>query len=309
MKKIILYFFISTITFLSYSQDLPFYKNYIFDQTLINPALGAKYDFMTLKLTGSNQWTNLPKNPKMQTLSFNMKFKNKMGFNVATLNEQYGIITNLGLKFSYFYYIKLNTKGDFLSFGLSGSLMQFKMDYTQLYYLGNDPAIPSEIKTDAYPNAGFGAFYQKQKLSLGFSAGNLFPYRPSFFNDTLEPYKARVYFLYAEYNFTNEIKTFSVVPSIMLMLDENLQRQINFNAKMMFRSFFWVGISYREALSSDSYALHNVLAMVGFQFFKRLNIGYGYDFGILSNSLFGNTHNFFIGYNFIKKDKDIPMFM
>jgi type IX secretion system PorP/SprF family membrane protein len=309
MKILILYIFISIITLLSYSQDLPFYKNYIFDQTLLNPALGAKYDFMTLKLTGSNQWTSLPNNPIMQTLSFNLKYKNKMGFNLAILNEKYGIITNAGFKLSYFYYIKLNTKGDLLSFGISGSLMQFKMDYTQLYYQDLDPVIPNETVSDGYPNAGFGMFYQKQNLSLGFSAGNLFPYKPSFFNETLEPNKARVYFLYADYNFTNEIKTFSVVPSIMIMLDENMQRQINLNAKIMYRSFFWAGISYRDALSGDDYAMHNILAMLGFQFFKRLNIGYGYDFGVLSTSLFGSTHNFYIGYNFIKKDKDIPMFM
>ncbi len=309
MKKLLTVFVVLVIGFYAFSQDLPFMKNYLFDQTLLNPAIGARYDFMTVKLTGSEQWTKLPENPQMQTLSFNMKFKNKMGFNAALMNEKYGVVKNPGLKLSYFYYTKLSTKGDFISFGISFSGFQYSFSSANLSTEVPDPAITNQNMSGFFPNASIGVFYKKNVISLGFSAGNLIPYKPNLFNNEQEPTKTRTYFFYGDYQFKNEINTFAVVPSVLFMVDERLQRQINLNAKMIFSNAVWIGISYRDAITTSEYAIHNVLAMVGFNFFKRLNIGFGYDFGLFSiRTLLGGSRSVLIGYNFIKIDKDVPMY-
>lgn len=309
MKKIVATITILLISIISFSQDLPYGKHYLFDQTLLNPALGARYDFIAVKLVGSQQWIQLPENPQIQSLSFNMKFKNKMGFNAAILNEKYGAIGNTGLKLSYFYYTKLNYKGDFISFGASGSFFNYSFNTNELHPEEIDPTLVSGNLSAFFPNAGVGIYLQRQDLSLGFSAGNLLPYKPNLFNSPDEPFKTRTYFLYGEYRFKNEINTFAVVPSALIYIDENLHRQVNINTKLIFQNVFWVGLSYRDAITGDAYAVHNIVSMVGFNFFKRLNIGYSYDFGLFSaRNILGGTHSALIGYNFINIDKDMPMY-
>ncbi|MBN2893021.1 MAG: PorP/SprF family type IX secretion system membrane protein [Bacteroidales bacterium] len=309
MKKILTAFLLLFAGITVFSQDLPFSKLYLFDQTLLNPAIGARYDFLTVKLSGSEQWVKLPKNPQTQALSFNMKLKNKMGFNGAILNENYGVVGNTGIKLSYFYYTKLNTKGDLLSFGISLSAFNYSFNTSELNPEEIDPALTGENLSAFIPNAGLGVYYQKKDLSLGFSAANLIPYKPNIFNTDIEPTKTRSYYVYGEYRFKNEINTFAVVPSVLFNLDEKFNREINLNAKLIFNNAVWLGFSYRDALSGETYAIHNFLAIVGFNFFKRLNIAYGYDFGLFSaRNVMGGSHNFLVGYNFIKIDKDVPMY-
>ncbi len=308
-SKIFLIFMFFVFPAYLFSQDLPFAKQYIFDQTLLNPALGAKYDFISLKLSASDQWQKLPKNPQTQAFSFNMKFKNTMGFNAALLNEQYGVIRNSGLKFSYFYYTKLNVKGDYLSYGVSAGLMQYNFEFPQNEIYSNDPSLNTGSLSYIYPNAGLGIYYHHNDLALGFSAGNLIPYKPKALSDTSAQTRTRTYFFYADTKFANEINTIALIPSVLLSVDEKFKRQININSKLVFYNKFWLGLSYRDALSNDAYAIHNLLTMVGFKVFKRLNIAYGYDFGILSvRSVMGGTHFFMIGFDFIDTRKQVPMY-
>lgn len=309
MKKIISIIFILFIGLSVFSQELPYAKQYLFDQTLLNPAIGARYDFATIKLVAKEQWIQLPEHPQVQSLSFNMKFKNKMGFNAAILNESYGAVSNTGLKVSYFYYTKLNTKGDFISLGIFGSFSKYSFNISKLNPEEIDPAMTGSSMKAVFPNAGLGVYYQKDKLSVGFSAGNILPYKPNVFDSPDEPFKTRTYFLHAEYRFQNEINTFAVVPSVGFIINERLQKEININTKLIFRNTVWLGISYSDALTTNTYASRNILSLVGFNFFKRLNIAYGYEFGLFSaKNILGGSHNLLIGYNFIKIDKDVPMY-
>lgn len=309
MKKIITIIFILFISITSFSQELPHAKQYLLDQTLMNPAIGARYDFMMIKLVGKEKWIQLPEHPKVQSLSFNMKFKNKMGFNTAFLHESYGAVSNTGFKLSYFYYTKLNTKGDFISFGIYASFSEYSFNILKLNPNEIDPAISNNSMTAFVPNAGIGIYYQVDKLSLGFSAGNLLPYKPNIFDSPDEPFKTRTYFLYSEYRFQNEINTFAIVPSIGFIINERLQREVNINTKLIFVNAVWVGLSYSDALTSNSYAARNIMTLIGFNFFKRLNIAYGYEFGLFSaRNVIGSSHNLLVGYNFIKINKDVPMY-
>lgn len=310
IKKIISAVFMVLILGNLYSQEQPYSKLYILDQTLLNPAVGAKYDFLSIKLTVSEQWTSLPDNPSIQNISINTKFKDKkMGINATLLNNSYGVIGYSGFKFSYFYYNKLNVEGDYLSYGIYGSLFQLSFDTRNLVSSIPDPALTNQLYSEFYPNAGMGIYYKQKYFSLGLSAGNLFPHIPSFLNSSYEPQKAQTIFLYADTRLTNEIKTFAYEPSIMFFIDKNLQREIDFNSRFIFNNQFWMGFSYRDALNFDDFSTHNLLAMTGIRFFNKLHIAYAYDFDILAlRKVLGGSHSIMIGYDFVKKRRVYPMY-
>lgn len=292
-----------------FAQDLPFVNHYIFDQTLLNPAIGAKYDFVSVKLSGAEKWMNMPNHPQQQALTINTKFNNNMGINGAVLNESYGEVVNSGLKLSYFYFTKLNVKGDYISYGISFSAMNFRFDFPSNSQYADDPTLNQADLSYLYPNAGLGIYYHHDEVALGFSAGNLLPYKPPFSSLVDEPIKTRTYYFYGETKFANPINTFAVIPSIMFSINEKLSRELNINTKMVFHNAFWIGAAYRDALEGSIYATHNVLAMTGFKFFKRINFSYGYDFSVLSSrTVLGGTHFFMIGYDFINPRDRVPMY-
>jgi len=259
MKKYFLTIVMIFAGMLVFSQDLPFARQYMFDQTLLNPAIGSRNDFITIKLTGNQQWTQMPRNPLSQTLSYNMKFINKMGFNAALLNDRYGVINNSGLKLSYFYYTKLNTKGDYISFGASVSGYNYAIKMSQLNPATPDPRLSGDNMNTFFMNAGIGVYYEKDKLSLGLSAGNLVPYKPSFANTDLEPSQSRTYTLYGEYRIKNEINTMAVVPSLLFSIDELRRKEVNINTKLIIQNVVWFGVSYRDAITLQAQAMHKYL--------------------------------------------------
>lgn len=293
-----------------FSQEQPYSKLYIFDQTLLNPAVGAKYDFLSIKLTGAEQWMKLPENPQIQNLSINSKFKNSnMGINATLMNNSYGVVRYSGLKFSYFYFTKLSVRGDYISYGIYGSVFQFSFDTRNLSSTTADPTLQNQLFTNFYPNAGLGIYYSQKYFSLGISAGNLFPYKPDFFDNTYEPLKAQTIYLYGDTRLTNEIKTLAYEPSVMIYIDKNFKRELHINNRFIINNQFWLGISYRDALSFDNYSTHNVLAMIGARFFNKLHFGYSYDLNLFSaRTVLGGSHNIMIGYDFVKKRRIYPMY-
>ncbi len=306
LSTIFILFFISSI----YAQEQPYAKLYIFDQTLLNPAVGAKYDYLSIKFTGSEQWINLPKNPQIQNLSINSKFKNKkMGINTTFMNNSYGVINYTGLKLSYFYYTKLNVQGDYLSYGIYGTIFQLNFDTRNLISSVQDPVLTNQLYSTFYPNAGLGIYYKQKYFSLGLSAGNLLPYKPKFINNSYEPSKAPTIFLYADSRIANEIKTFIYEPSAMFFIDKNLKRELDLNSRFIFNNKFWFGISYRDALNLDNYAIHNILLMLGIRFFNRLHFAYSYDIDVLSaRSVLGGSHSLMLGFDFIHNRRIYPMY-
>jgi type IX secretion system PorP/SprF family membrane protein len=317
MKKkqlLAIIFFISIFSLIK-AQEAPYYREYLFDFTLLNPASGAKYDYFSIKMTAEDKWTNLPQNPIFQTLSANFKFKNnKMGLNTALLNNTYGSIAYTGAKISYFYYTKLNVDGDYISFGAYASAFQYTFDpkanIDGVNTEATDPAMGDGAFTQIYPNAGAGVFYHQKYFSLAFSAANLLPYKSKFADKAIEPAKPLTVFLYADTRMSNQIKTFIFEPSMMFLIDRDLKRQFNLNGRFIFNNSIWFGLSYRDALNVDKYSIHNVELMFGLKIMKRINFAYGYEFGILSTrSIFGSTHSLMIGYDFINiRRNNVPMY-
>ena len=311
MKKILITIIILLLNNLLFSQIAPFSRHYLFDQSLINPAFGAKYDYFTIKLMGADQWTALPQNPKIATLMLNYKFaKKKMGINTAIFNNTYGLVQFSGIKFSYFYYSKVNVEGDYFSLGIYGSLFNHSFNISQATTeINNDPALSVKKYSKHFVNAGFGGIYNQKYFTLSMSFGNVIPTNNKTELYSFKPPVEPNLYLYADLKLANEIKTFIFIPSIMFRINTKLSKEINLNGKMMFNQKLWFAISYRDALTFELYSIHNINFLIGLRFLKRFEFGYSYDIGILSaRNIYGGTHSLYLGFYMIKKNHDLPMF-
>lgn len=312
MKKILLLSALFILNIALLAQIQPFDRQYLFDQTAINPAFGVKYDYLTVKLIATDQWTQLPANPKIATLMFNYKFnKKKTGINATLMGNSYGSVDYTGLKFSYFYFSKINVEGDYFSLGIYGSLFNYSFNVHNTYVENpNDPAIlNSAVFSKFIPNVGFGGLYNQEYFTLSLSVGNAylikFSEKLNSFNPPIEP----SIFAYFDLKFANEIKTVQFIPSLMFRMNTKLGKEINLNAKMLFNQKYWFALSYRDALKFDLYSIHNVNLILGIRIMKKFEFGYSYDLGILSvRSVLGGTHSVYLGYYMLKNRRDVPMF-
>lgn len=285
-------------------------NQYLFDPTVQNPAIGAKFDYPTLKLNSSKKWFNLPQSPQVSYLSYNHTFtKQNMGFNVAISADQYGSITSNQGKISYFYYTKLNIKGDFISYGAYTAFARniFKMPDSNM----NDPALTYENnRISSYkPIFGVGIYYKTKDYAISFNIDNLIPIKNKAQNTSFEPNQKRSYSLLLETTFENEIQTFGIIPSIFVRVDEKLDREIHLNCKFIVKRSIWFGFSYRDALDFQLLTMHNAGFLIGLKFFRRLNIMYMYEFNVArTRSILGPNHYLTIGFDFFSSRRNVPLF-
>ena len=101
MKKTILLIIIFFISLFTYSQESPFYKQYLFNTSLINPAIASRDNYLSIRLTDRYQWSGINDAPHNQTISIYSKVRNKMGVGGTIYNEKYGPFKNTGLQISY----------------------------------------------------------------------------------------------------------------------------------------------------------------------------------------------------------------
>ena len=312
MKKTLSIIILLLIVISTFSQEDPFYKQYLFNNSLINSAIASRDNFLSIKLTDRHQWIGINDSPQMQTLSINNKFKNKMGVGGNIYHEKYGPIQNTGLQLSYFYDLPLKASkiGSQLSFGISGSIFYKSLNESDLHTLEpNDFAITGASESTFFPNASASVFYYNRIFSVGLSASNLIPSSEKIFNSDLEPKKSRTYILYSDATFSNEINTFAYVPSIVFRINENMDREININSKVYFNNFLWLGLSYRDALEKDIYKNHSVAALLGLRIFNMFFIGYSYEVGLnYLQSYNSGSHEFMLGGNIYKKKQNIPRY-
>ena len=82
---------------------------------------------------------------------------------------------------------------------------------------------------------------------------------------------------------------FNLIPSVMVKYVDPLPVQIDFNAKLQYQDFLWVGASLR---TYDGFA-----AMVGLNVSNAFNIGYSYDLTTSRlNTVSKGTHEIVIGF-------------
>ncbi len=310
MKKI---FLIVGAIFLSatiFAQELPFSQQYLFNQSLVNPAIASRDNYIAIKFTDRHQWLGITDAPTQQSLSISNKFGN-MGAGAIIYNEIYGPLRNSGMQFSYFYDLKLKADkiGSKLSFGIYGSIFQKVLDESGLTTLEPDPTITGLRQSAFYPNAGAGVFYYNKKFSTGLSIANLIPSRIPIYSSDLEPAKKRTYILYADYTYSNEISTFAVIPSVLFKVDEGKNKEVNINTKVYFQQFLWLGASYRDALETDIYKNQSIAALIGLRIYERIFIGYSYDIELNSfQSYNAGSHEFMLGGNIYTKKQGMPRY-
>ena len=213
-----------------------------------------------------------------------------VGLGSYVYSDRYGNIETTSAQFTYAYHIFL--KSTQISFGLSGGIIQEKIDLSDITFRDQDePLLNSGYKKVLFmPDASFGFQVMNRNFFAGISAAQLIQ---SVFKIGTEDLKnfdlSRNYYVLAGYRF-NLMNGYEIEPSFLVKTSQLKMSQFDLALKLYFRGMWWAGLAYR----TGSALSFQVGAKV-----QKLYIGYAYDYSLslLQNYTYG-THELILALKF-----------
>ena len=256
---------------------------------MLNSAMAGYDGFTSVNLTTRQQWLGIDNAPRTFSLAMqtrilkrswqiktrplrNNKFiparTGRIGVGITIFSDRYGAFSQTGITMSYAYHIPFPNSQ--LSFGVSGSLSQYKIDRTNVQFRIPDEKLSSIIELPFYvPDANAGVFYTHQDFYGGLSVAQLLQSAIKIGNSNLEAFHAkRSYIIMAGYRFTQRVDLV-YEPSILIKTTEQLLPQVDLSLKAVYYDSYWLAFSYRTS--------NTVICIIGVKK-NRINIGYAFDY-------------------------------
>lgn len=268
-----LFLFVVGITSLK-AQQRPLYSQYMLNQYLINPAFTGATDSYEATTNFRYQWVGLVDAPRTYALTVQGPSKTgNYGLGGSLFNDVTGPTSKTGINLSYAYHLKLSGNQR-LAMGLSGGIMQFKVDGTKItVFDAGDQVLSNQRMSTLVPDFGFGIYwYQKKKFYIGVSAPQTIESPISFVDNNVKTLSklTRHFFANAAYTF-NLGDNFAIEPSVLVKYSAPVDLQFDAGARIFFRDVIWIGAVYR---TDDA-----ISGIIGYNTpDDKITIGYSYDF-------------------------------
>jgi len=274
------------------AQQMPHYTQYMFNDFVVNPAIAGVYDYYQIRTNHRFQWVGLLDPPMTNSIAFyGPHAKLPMGYGGYVYNDVTGPTSRTGLTGSYAYNIAVT--GDIrLSMGLYASIMQYRIDGTQLNPADvSDPSILNLVSTSYLPDAGIGLYLYADQFYVGLSLAQLLNNNIKIFENKDGVNRLKTHFnLIGAYRYRiNEDWLFE--PSLMIKGTAPKELSFDITARVEWQNMLWGGVSYRYG---DAVGI-----LLGYSFDETLFFGYSYDIGISDIRKYNTgSHEIMIGYRF-----------
>jgi type IX secretion system PorP/SprF family membrane protein len=275
-----------------FGQQLPQYTQYMFNDFVINPAIAGVYDYYQIRTNHRFQWVGLVDPPLTNSIAFyGPHAKLPMGYGGYIYNDVTGPTSRTGATASYAYNIAVS--GDMrLSMGISASLLQYRIDGTQLNPKDvSDPSILNMVSTSYMPDAGIGVYLYAENFYVGLSAAQLLNNNVKIFENKNGFNRLKTHInLTGAYRYEID-RDWVLEPSVMIKGTAPKELSFDITAKTEWKKMVWGAISYRY---SEAIGI-----LIGYSYEETLLFGYSYDIGISSIRKYNSgTHEIMIGYRF-----------
>jgi type IX secretion system PorP/SprF family membrane protein len=276
------------------AQQLPLYSQYIMNGFLLNPAVAGSDGYTTFNLTAREQWVGFENAPRTHAFSiqtrilkesyiikstpvrkkvFKPSTKGRVGIGGYIFNDKNGLVNRTGIQLTYAYHIWLRETQ--LSFGLSGSTFQFRVNDEELtFYDQREPLLTGDLRKAVYvPDASFGIYLSHYSYNVGFSVAQLFQSYIKLGNQSLKDYRMlRHYYLMGAYRFDLNVD-YQLEPSVLFKTTETWIFQADINCKLYYKNDYWAGLSFRTNGA--------LIAMAGIKV-NQFYFGYAFDYTLTS---------------------------
>ena len=263
---------LSLMSLIMNAQQLPVFTQYIFNKYIFNPAVTGTEDNFSATANYRYQWQGITDAPRTYIMSVHgpHKFKN-FGLGGALYTDVTGPTSKTGMYLSYAYHAQMN-KDTKLSLGLSGGLMQYRVDGTKVNLADpGDLTLPNSLMARMVPDFGFGAYLYGKKFFCGLAIPQFIQAKLDFSDDGTQTLSNLSSHLYFNTGYTFKVnREFSLEPSMMMRYGYPVIPQFDFAAKGVYKENYFIGIMGRTQ--------NGLSVLLGFQSTNgKFNFGYAYD--------------------------------
>ena len=275
-----------------WGQQMPHYTQYMFNDFVINPAIAGVHPYYQIRTNHRFQWVGLTDPPLTNSISFyGPHAKLDMGYGGYIYNDVTGPTSRTGFTGTYAYNIAI-TEDIRLSMGIYASMMQYRVDGTQLKPKDvSDPNLLNMVSTSYMPDAGLGAYLYAENFYVGLSLAQLLNNQVKIFEnkDGLNRLKTHIN-LTGGYRYDID-DDWALEPSLMLKGTAPKELSFDITARVEWKKMVWGAVSYRL---QDAVSI-----LIGYSHENTLIFGYSYDIGITTLRKYNTgTHEIMIGYRF-----------
>ena len=289
---------IFTMLFDMIAQQDPQYSQYMFNHMAVNPGYAGSHDAICLTAVHRQQWIGVDGAPVTSVFTAHAPFKlfgASHGIGLTVLSDQIGFYTDVSAGLDYAFRLPIGPGK--LGIGVSGIFLNQALKAN--WYIPNggsaemDPSIPNPNESITGFDMGFGVFYRADNVFFGISSTHLLEPVLRYAEKNEAKYMlTRHYYATAGCLLPLNNPAWEVAPSIMAFSD-GAATQFTTNLNLMYNKKLWGGIGYRL---NDSF-----IAMLGFDLFNGIKIGYSFDYTYTSMSKYmtaGGSHEVVISYCF-----------
>lgn len=289
------------------SQELPIQQLYLWNPSLINPAITGSERCSHVKLIDRHQWAGIKNAPRSQVLIGEKKVTARrtkwhgLGLNLS--HDLNGAYRQFGGDVNYaFHFIVSKRKNINLGLGLRGSAHQNildESDFTPIY----DPVVTGSREISFLYNASSGIYLYNEKFHAGFSALQILP------SQNLDlAYNNRYYYFTTDLVLDEMYESMILEPGIVLKSENLGTMQVNLNCKFIFKKLAWLIGSYRHNIYEFPGKPNSLIAMLGIEF-DHFSFGYAVDIGLTSIQARNyGSHEFMVAYKICPPLHPCPVF-
>ena len=297
MKKIV-YSLVILLGLSASAQQEPQYTQFMYNQSVINPAYAGSLGYGSLFSLYRTQWIGLEGAPKTVNLSYHQPLENtNLGLGGNIVHDEIGpsTTTNFAVDVSYTIHFENESR---LAFGMKAGGQLLNIDYTKLnHYNPSDVSFRNNINSQFSPNIGAGLFYYNENSYLGLSVPMLLQtkmYDEFAYSDV----NRRQHFYLTGgrvFDVTDNIK---FKPAFIAKMVAGAPLQVDLTGNFLINEKFTVGVAYRWSAALS--------ALVGFKVNDRVSIGYGYDRETTRLANFNSgSHEIFLQFDLFKINQHI----
>ncbi len=301
-----------------FAQDAPVYEQYVFDNTLLNPAFTGIVDLIEVKAAHRQQWMGFgPHNtPSTTFLMYRSRLKNRNGGIGGFLyTDKNGVNSQTGLQLngSFQFLIHTNRKTrTILSFGFGATVFMHTYDQTDFETDIYDPVVDYSRRNYYGYDANFGVLFTHGGFLTGVSFDNLLQWTCPAYNQALERatrinmnvHVGKIFWL------TNHMQ---LCPLLVYKTNIKNMNQIDIGLKYKLMSGkkirtvytkdeneVIIGLTYKQTLDVGNLSPLSISPMVGFTF-KGITISYLCELGLTGIQRYNyGSHQIALGYRWYR---------
>lgn len=273
-------------------QQLPIYGQYIFNNTVVNPAQAGASNTNQFGLLGRQQWVGIDGAPRTYSAFLNLALPSNLGVALGVYQDNIGGFKDLTIQADIAYHLRISETWRF-AVGLRalGSNQEFNLEDPTLIMPGDPNFQPYSSNFNL--NVGTGFLFYSPSSFVGISAPKIFHQGYEHQGTELNVSETH-FFLYGghTFNFTEEL---SFTPSTMFKYSDKAPLQADFNAIFGLSRVIDFGPVVRTDFANGLDALG---VLLGINFTENWYLGYKYSYPMNDlNHVTKQTHEVGLRFN------------